>query len=274
MCTGTFKILGKNGRLEKSVEAHQGACIACKWNHEGARAKACVVPPMASVSSVEARATSQVYLSPTLAFCLSTGGGGAVVSDQPRPSLGLSDAPVMSPGAVTGVSEDNFGRADVGPVPRKLVGPISSQLHALLPLPGSRLTGPRRACKTSVFVDWSLIPRYNIGAPLPPAQARAPLRRVGRGSWKASTCGGVQRLRMAGSSGARSSGAEPPPVIPAPWLCSPQERARRRLRVPRVPVAHVACFSPLTWPPQSARPRSDVRGTQAPRLRRRGRTAW
>mmetsp|Transcript_10377 Transcript_10377/g.19632 ORF Transcript_10377/g.19632 Transcript_10377/m.19632 type:complete len:756 (+) Transcript_10377:193-2460(+) len=35
-CTdGTFKILGKNGRLEKSVEAHQGACIACKWNHEG-----------------------------------------------------------------------------------------------------------------------------------------------------------------------------------------------------------------------------------------------
>uniref|UniRef100_A0A7S0RGA6 Intraflagellar transport protein 80 homolog n=1 Tax=Pyramimonas obovata TaxID=1411642 RepID=A0A7S0RGA6_9CHLO len=35
-CTdGTFKIVGKNGRLEKSVDAHKGACISLRWNHEG-----------------------------------------------------------------------------------------------------------------------------------------------------------------------------------------------------------------------------------------------
>ena len=37
-CTdGSFKLFAKTGRLEKSVEAHQGACISLRWNHEGAR---------------------------------------------------------------------------------------------------------------------------------------------------------------------------------------------------------------------------------------------
>jgi hypothetical protein len=36
-CTdGSFKLFAKTGRLEKSVEAHQGACISLRWNHEGA----------------------------------------------------------------------------------------------------------------------------------------------------------------------------------------------------------------------------------------------
>ncbi|KAK3271476.1 Intraflagellar transport protein 80 [Cymbomonas tetramitiformis] len=35
-CTdGTFKIVNKNGRLEKSVEAHRGAVISLRWNYEG-----------------------------------------------------------------------------------------------------------------------------------------------------------------------------------------------------------------------------------------------
>lgn len=35
-CTdGTFKLFAKTGRLEKSVDAHQGACISLRWNHEG-----------------------------------------------------------------------------------------------------------------------------------------------------------------------------------------------------------------------------------------------
>ena len=32
---GKFLIVGRSGRIEKSVEAHRGACIACRWNHEG-----------------------------------------------------------------------------------------------------------------------------------------------------------------------------------------------------------------------------------------------
>mmetsp|Transcript_39397 Transcript_39397/g.47784 ORF Transcript_39397/g.47784 Transcript_39397/m.47784 type:complete len:763 (-) Transcript_39397:804-3092(-) len=35
-CTdGTFKIVGKNGRTEKSVDAHRGAVISLRWNYEG-----------------------------------------------------------------------------------------------------------------------------------------------------------------------------------------------------------------------------------------------
>eukprot|EP00899_Mesostigma_viride_P006413 jgi/Mesvir1/15773/Mv03342-RA.1 len=35
-CTdGTFRIISKTGREEKKVEAHQGACISLRWNHEG-----------------------------------------------------------------------------------------------------------------------------------------------------------------------------------------------------------------------------------------------
>lgn len=33
---GTFKILTKAGKLEKSVDAHRGAVIAVKWSPEGA----------------------------------------------------------------------------------------------------------------------------------------------------------------------------------------------------------------------------------------------
>ncbi|MEW5301900.1 MAG: hypothetical protein WDW36_004725 [Sanguina aurantia] len=35
-CTnGTFKIMSRTGRLEKSVDAHTGACIALKWSYDG-----------------------------------------------------------------------------------------------------------------------------------------------------------------------------------------------------------------------------------------------
>jgi len=35
-CTdGSFKIMGRNGRVEKSVDAHKGAVISIKWNYEG-----------------------------------------------------------------------------------------------------------------------------------------------------------------------------------------------------------------------------------------------
>mmetsp|Transcript_43977 Transcript_43977/g.71548 ORF Transcript_43977/g.71548 Transcript_43977/m.71548 type:complete len:763 (+) Transcript_43977:114-2402(+) len=35
-CTdGTFKLVSKTGRLEKSVDAHKGAVIAIRWNYEG-----------------------------------------------------------------------------------------------------------------------------------------------------------------------------------------------------------------------------------------------
>eukprot|EP00227_Mantoniella_beaufortii_P020105 CAMPEP_0197575096 /NCGR_PEP_ID=MMETSP1326-20131121/609_1 /TAXON_ID=1155430 /ORGANISM="Genus nov. species nov., Strain RCC2288" /LENGTH=759 /DNA_ID=CAMNT_0043137801 /DNA_START=154 /DNA_END=2433 /DNA_ORIENTATION=+ len=35
-CTdGTFKIVGRNGRVEKSVEAHRGAVISLRWNSDG-----------------------------------------------------------------------------------------------------------------------------------------------------------------------------------------------------------------------------------------------
>jgi intraflagellar transport protein 80 len=32
---GKFFIMSKNGKVEKSVEAHVGACICCKWSHDG-----------------------------------------------------------------------------------------------------------------------------------------------------------------------------------------------------------------------------------------------
>ena len=32
---GTFKIVGRGGRVEKSVEAHRGACISLRWNSDG-----------------------------------------------------------------------------------------------------------------------------------------------------------------------------------------------------------------------------------------------
>ena len=35
-CTdGTFKIISKTGRVEKSVEAHKFAVVAIKWNADG-----------------------------------------------------------------------------------------------------------------------------------------------------------------------------------------------------------------------------------------------
>ncbi|GAX72717.1 hypothetical protein CEUSTIGMA_g173.t1 [Chlamydomonas eustigma] len=35
-CTdGSFKIIGRSGRLEKSVDAHRGACISLKWSYDG-----------------------------------------------------------------------------------------------------------------------------------------------------------------------------------------------------------------------------------------------
>jgi hypothetical protein len=33
--TGTFRLLAKNGRMEKSVEAHTGAITSLAWNYEG-----------------------------------------------------------------------------------------------------------------------------------------------------------------------------------------------------------------------------------------------
>lgn len=32
---GKFLIMSKNGKIEKSVEAHKGACICVKWSHDG-----------------------------------------------------------------------------------------------------------------------------------------------------------------------------------------------------------------------------------------------
>lgn len=32
---GKFFIMSKNGKTEKSVEAHKGACICCKWSFDG-----------------------------------------------------------------------------------------------------------------------------------------------------------------------------------------------------------------------------------------------
>jgi intraflagellar transport protein 80 len=32
---GTFKIVSRTGRLEKSVDAHTGACIALRWSYDG-----------------------------------------------------------------------------------------------------------------------------------------------------------------------------------------------------------------------------------------------
>jgi len=35
-CTdGSFKIVGKTGRIEKSVDAHQGAVTCVRWSHDG-----------------------------------------------------------------------------------------------------------------------------------------------------------------------------------------------------------------------------------------------
>ena len=32
---GSFKIISRNGRLEKSVDAHRGACISLRWSYDG-----------------------------------------------------------------------------------------------------------------------------------------------------------------------------------------------------------------------------------------------
>ena len=33
---GKFFIMSKNGKIEKSVDAHKGACICVKWSYDGA----------------------------------------------------------------------------------------------------------------------------------------------------------------------------------------------------------------------------------------------
>ena len=38
---GTFKFVTKQGRVEKSVEAHKGAVIAVRWNHDGSALATC-----------------------------------------------------------------------------------------------------------------------------------------------------------------------------------------------------------------------------------------
>lgn len=32
---GKFFIMSKNGKIEKTVDAHKGACICCKWSFDG-----------------------------------------------------------------------------------------------------------------------------------------------------------------------------------------------------------------------------------------------
>lgn len=33
---GKLQLMGRNGRVEKSVEAHRGACLVGRWSHDGA----------------------------------------------------------------------------------------------------------------------------------------------------------------------------------------------------------------------------------------------
>lgn len=34
--SGRFHLVGRNGRIEKSVEAHKGAALVGQWSHDGA----------------------------------------------------------------------------------------------------------------------------------------------------------------------------------------------------------------------------------------------
>ena len=55
---GSFKIISRNGRLEKSVDAHRGACISLRWSYDGEGVKgegttpANLCPPLMPFSSV------------------------------------------------------------------------------------------------------------------------------------------------------------------------------------------------------------------------------
>ena len=33
---GKLQLVGKNGRMEKTVDAHRGACLTARWSHDGA----------------------------------------------------------------------------------------------------------------------------------------------------------------------------------------------------------------------------------------------
>ena len=35
LISGKFHLISKTGRTEKSVEAHRGAVLACRWSHDG-----------------------------------------------------------------------------------------------------------------------------------------------------------------------------------------------------------------------------------------------
>ena len=49
---GSFKIISRNGRLEKSVDAHRGACISLRWSYDGEVIKSDGHNPCMPLSSV------------------------------------------------------------------------------------------------------------------------------------------------------------------------------------------------------------------------------